>query len=315
MYNKIKTCIFTFILGLALTTSSQSADTKHISLLTIGNSFSNNATHYLPDIVEADPTCQLTLQKASIGGCPLDKHVRLFKEAEKDPSQKHYWYTTPEGRKHYNLKEMLQAQPYDIVTIQQLSIKSPDIETYYPYAPELYDYVKKNAPQAAVWVHQTWSYRTDHPLFQKPDNSQQIMYDRLTKNYRQIAKELNCKILPSGAAMQLAREKQTPKFIFPDPQFDYKNPTHPNLPNQTGSLIRGHHWRKNKDTEQMEFKSDLTHANTRGEFLQALVWYEMLFGKDARKNTFKPKNITDDDAQFLRTIAHETVQTFAQEVQ
>lgn len=315
MYNKIKTSIFTFCLSLALISSTQGADQTHIKLLTIGNSFSNNATRYLPDIVKADPTCQLTLQKASIGGCPLDKHVRLFKEAEKDPSQKHYWYTTPEGKKHYNLKEMLHAQPYDVVTMQQLSRKSPDIETYYPYAPELYNYIQKNAPQAAVWIHQTWSYRIDHPLFQKPDNSQQIMYDRLTKNYRQIAKELNCKILPSGAAMQLVREKQTTKFAFPDPNFNYKNPTHPNLPNQAGSLIRGHHWRKNKDTKQMEFKSDLTHANTRGEFLQALVWYELLFNKDARKNTFKPKDIRDDDAQLLRTIAHETVHTFAQEAE
>ena len=315
MHAKIKTCIFTLFFALIFTSTSHSADPTHITLLTIGNSFSNNATRYLPDIVQADPTCTLTLQKASIGGCPLDKHVRLFKEAEEDTSKKHYWYTTPEGRKHYNLKEMLQALPYDVVTIQQLSRKSTDITTYYPYAPELYNYIKKNAPQAAVWVHQTWSYRTDHPWFSKPDNSQQMMYDRLTKNYRQIAKELNCKILPSGAAMQRAREKQNPQFTFPDPNFDYKNPKHPNLPNQDGTLIKGHLWRKNKDTEQMEFRSDLTHANTRGEFLQALVWYELLFNKDARQNTFKPEDINDDDAQFLRNIAHETVQSFEQEIQ
>ena len=59
------------ILANAVTATEQTP--RHVKLLAIGNSFSGNATHYLPNIVEAAGD-QLTFKHISIGGCPLGKH-------------------------------------------------------------------------------------------------------------------------------------------------------------------------------------------------------------------------------------------------
>src|SRR5438067_980193 len=57
---------------------------KHVRLLAVGNSFSGNATKYLPAIVAASGN-KLTLGHASIGGCPLERHWRHAAAFEADP--------------------------------------------------------------------------------------------------------------------------------------------------------------------------------------------------------------------------------------
>lgn len=73
---------------------------------------------------------------------------------------KPYWTSWPKRRKA-NLPEVIKAAKWDIVTIQQASPVSWDKSKTLPAADELIAYIRKNAPQAEIVIHQTWSYRND----------------------------------------------------------------------------------------------------------------------------------------------------------
>ena len=49
-----------------------------------------------------------------------------------------------------------------------------------------------------------------------------------------------------------------------------------------------------------------------GEYLQACVWFAILFDSDAREVTFVPEALSGEDAAFLREMAQKAVQEFVQ---
>ena len=268
---------------------------KTLSVLAIGNSFTKNATAYLPALVEASPH-NLVLKLAAIGGGPLDRHWKAVEVHEADPKAK-------EGRIYANLplKHFLIMRSWDYVTIQQRSYISTDIETYRPYAEKLAGYIRKHAPTAELVIHQTWAYRADDPRFKSPRDSQENMYKQITFAYTTIAKELSVtKIIPVGRAFQNARAHPDWQFVFPDPNFDYKKAVEPALPHQNHSLNVGWRWKDGK------LRLDGHHANIAGSYLGAAVWYEFFFGDDVRKIKFVPVGLEESDAKFLREIARQT---------
>jgi hypothetical protein len=283
---------------------------KTIKLLTVGNSFAWNATKYLERIVKSVPGCTLLMATANVGGGPLEQHYNMMKKSEKDENFKPYGFRNPVTRKYsrVNLREALSAEKWDIVTMQQYSAYSFKRETFEPYFDKIYAYIRRYAPGAKIFIHQTWAYRLDSSHFRKKDFTQEKMYDLLTANYLFYAGKYHCVILPSGAAFQLCRKRQKPAFTFPDPDFDYKNPEKGTLPREPGSLNVGYRW-----TKKGKFIQDTHHANDRGCYLAGCTWFEVLFGIDARKIAFAPKSLEDKDAEFLREIAHETASTFQQE--
>ena len=105
------------------------------------------------------------------------------------------------------------------------------------------------------------------------------MYDELTVAYERLSKQYDLRIVPIGTAFQKAREMKEWSFSFPDPNFNYESPTHPNVPVQTGSLNTGWIWRKNKKTGEIRFQRDSNHANAIGCYLGGLVHFEFLFGE------------------------------------
>ena len=271
---------------------ASSAAGKHVRLLAIGNSFSKNATHYLPDIVNAAGD-KLTFQHICIGGCPMEKHWKNAEAFQNGSTQAmaRAWIA-------------LTAEKWDFITIQQYSMYSYKLETYRPYAKLLHDYIKSQAPQAAVLIHETWAYREDDPLF-KQTMTQQDMYWNLRNAYETIAVELGCRILPSGDAFENARRDPEWKSIFPDPNFDYKKPQYPALPDQTHSLHAGYNWKKTGN--KWKFGMDGHHAGAAGEYLGAAVWYEGLYGKSVVGNSFVPQGLKAADVTILQRIAHQTV--------
>ena len=104
------------------------------------------------------------------------------------------------------LREMLTAEKWDYVTIQQASPKSFKIETYRPYAQNLVDYIRRHAPQAEVVFHQTWAWREDHTRMGMDQKPRGFMYRELTKAYHTIAREVGIKrIIPVGDASNSLR--------------------------------------------------------------------------------------------------------------
>jgi hypothetical protein len=276
---------------------------KTVRLVTIGNSFSGNATHYLGDLAKAAGHT-LVHQPMSIGGASMEVHWTRIQANEKDPKDPAGLYGTK------SLGGVLKTDDWDFVTIQQASIKSHDLDTYRPFASQLQQYVKTHAPKAELLIHQTWAYRCDDPRFgpkaaKNDPPSREAMYTQLTAAYRTIAKELNLRRIPVGDAFHLA--DSDPKWGFkPDASFDAAKAVAPALPDQTHSLHVGWKWSTDKDGKQ-KLGMDGHHANSAGEYLGACVWFEVMFKESAVGNSFVPKGLAPEDAKYLQETAHKAV--------
>ncbi len=302
--------LLTLILAITLAFPAYSAERDSLKLLTIGNSFSNDAVRQLPQIAKAKGK-ELTIGRATIGGCSLERHARHLSEAiagdENGRAYKAFEDPKTGAKRDVSLIEALQATDWDIVTIQQVSSLSYKRESFQPYMDQLIAAVREHAPKAEIVIHQTWAYREDHDFFKRNDGFTPLkMYEDLTANYRHFADEKGFRILPTGDALHLAR--QTPRWTYvPDPSFDFKNPPAGELPEQRTSLNVGWRWSKNKAGESA-FGLDAIHCNNAGQYLGANVWYATLFETDTLADNFTPPGLTTGDTANLRAIALAAVQ-------
>jgi len=280
---------------------------REVKVLAVGNSFSVNAKQYFNDFNQEDPAHKLTMKVAYIPGCPLDLHVKLARKHEADPNDpagKPY----PDGANgKSSLKTLLLEQPWDIITIQQASWQSADINSYRPHAAVLVEYIRKYCPNTPIMVHETWAYRNDDPIFRSGNYSSEMMYQKLHAAYRTIADELGkLKLIPVGSAFNKANNRSDWQFAA-DPAFKPEQMVYPQVPQQPHSLNIGWYWEKSGDGHKL--KMDGHHANDAGCYLAGLVWREKILGIDAREIRFRPANISERDAAVLREVAHETVKT------
>lgn len=286
--------------------TSAQAEEKTVKLLTIGNSFAENALTFLPPLAESAGH-KLVVGRANLGGCTLERHWNHVAQHEADPNSEG---GSPYGRGKSSLKDLLTKEQWDYVTIQQVSYKSHDPETYQPFADNLYRYIKKHAPDATVLIHQIWAYRIDDPRFTpankgKEPHTHTVMYQQVRQAYHALADKLNLRILPSGDAMYLADRDSNWGYRI-DSAFDFDNATYPSLPDQTHSLHAGWSWRKNADGTRA-LRIDGHHASSAGKYLIGCVWFETLFNDDVTENEFIPKSIDPHYAKFLQQTAHTAV--------
>ena len=132
-----------------------------LKVLSIGNSFSNNAHRYLAEIIKQHGKATAVLGNASIGGCSFKRHWDEHLKSVEDPKHKPYRYKG----KPMNLSEYLTAETWDIVTIQSVSHESFKPELWQPYADNIVALIKELAPQAKIYIHRTWAYRPDNKKF------------------------------------------------------------------------------------------------------------------------------------------------------
>ena len=278
--------------------NSSKADT--LRLLLIGNSFSQNAGQYLPQLAR-EGNHPLVIGRAEIGGCSLEKHWDLAQLADANPSE-------PNGKpyKGKSLRMILSQGKWTVVTLQQNSMNSGYVATYSPYAKNLYDYIKSIQPGARIVFHQTWAYRSDSKDFTLIAENQHAkdsdeMFHKLREAYLGIASSLDIKVMPVGDAFH--KVSSSKKWGYkPNAEYDFSHPVYPNLPNQAQSLHRGYYWDKD---QKLGFDSH--HANEAGCFLGSLVWYTFLFGESPEKITFVPKQVSPEFAKYLKKIANSVV--------
>jgi hypothetical protein len=281
-------------------------------VLAIGNSFTENATVYMPDLI-AMGKADLTICKMTLGGCSLQKHWNLVRQCDLLPDVKPYPRRLIDSGLVQEpvpstLREALVLDKWDYIVLQQVSHDSWRKETYQPYFDNLINLAKELAPQAQPIIHQTWAYRIDAPLLKEWDITQETMYAKLKENYAELAQQYGLPILPSGYAMQQARA------IFkyqPDPNYNFADPKPLELPDQSKSLIVGYRWRiGNTPSGNAELAMDERHANAKGCYLTNAVWYEMFTGRLIADNPFRPEGVTEEEAAILRQTAHEAVKTY-----
>ncbi len=172
-----------------------------MNVLSIGNSFSQDAQRYLHRIAKADGFT-LTTFNLYIGGCPLSLHYRNMISEEKAYMLEMNGEST--GFK-VSLKDALLNRDWDVVTVQQVSHQTPCYETYQPYLDKIVEYVRLCVPKAKIVIHQTWAYEQDsHRLnVEMGYNHHGEMFKDIEASYEKAAEEINADlVIPSGKIFQ-----------------------------------------------------------------------------------------------------------------
>ncbi len=303
-----------FSLAAGLLLAAALCGAEELKVLMIGNSFSQSVLRDLPNIVKASGKDKLKLAQAMIGGCSMQRHCAEYRKSEVNPAHRPYWTNLKLDNRPKNkvsLQDLLTADQWDIVTIQQASHESWNPESF-RFAEELIGMIRRHQPKAEIVIQQTWSYRADDPRIMLPKPKwgfdQNGMYERLTDNYRALAKKYGFRIIPTGFAVQIVRGKTVDKFE-PCTPAELKSLNPPDLPKQAGDIVGKFYWMKHRDGK-LHIDRDTIHLNRRGEYLQGCVWYMFLFKRTAADVKFVPPSISNPDAQFLAECAEEALRNF-----
>ena len=288
--------------------TAKAAD-KPLKVLMVGNSFSICVLNHMPKVA-ADLGCKLDLCSLYIGGCPFSRHAGNLKTSW--PQYKVTWNyggdtstnaipfasvlqhpKDKEGKVrkdqgwHGNLRKMLAADKWDIVTIQQASHESWNWEKYQPHADKLIAAIKELAPQAEIRIQQTWSYnKTDKRICDQETGAagtwgfdRRGMYERLTENYKKLAAANGFKIIPMGLAVENFRAAEK-------------------IDTWKGDVVGN--VKAKKDGKP---SGDPIHLNGNGTYLQGLVWTGALFDADIARCNYVAKGMEPELAEKLKAAA------------
>lgn len=223
-----------------------------MKLLSIGNSFSQDAQEWLHKIAVANGV-ELETTNLMIGGCSLETHWNNMNSGE---AAYYLEQNAQNMERMINLEDALAMDAWDVITVQQASHYSGMPQTYVPYITELVAYVREKCPNAKVYFHQTWAYEidSDHGGFVTYNCDQKEMYRRICDCAAMASRLIGADILPSGPVVQYLRENA--------PEFDYKN----------GALSL------NRDGFHLSWEY--------GRYAAAATWYKVLTGKTPAVNAF-----------------------------
>ena len=168
-----------------------------MNILAIGNSFSQDASRYLHAIAKHDGE-MINVANLYIGGCSLERHYQNMLSQEKAYELQ---YNGVRTGFYVSLNEALNNRQWDIITVQQVSHLSFDPESYLPYISALTELIRSTAPQAKLYLHQTWAYEDGSERLlniAKYPTSKQMLAD-IVKANEKIASLISADgIIPSG---------------------------------------------------------------------------------------------------------------------
>ncbi len=174
-----------------------------MKILSIGNSFSDDAQRYLRQIA-MNEEIEIETLNLCIGGCSLERHADNIKTGKRE-----YLF-------HYNgdlecddlitIDEGILMREWDIVTLQQVSTDSFKEASFYPYIYEVANYVRAKLPNAKIYIHQTWAYEHDcQRVFEVTEGKgAEFMLDGIRRSYGRAKNEIGAEgIIPSGELMEI----------------------------------------------------------------------------------------------------------------
>ncbi len=238
-----------------------------MNVLSIGNSYSQDAQRYLHQIAAADG---FDLQVANLyySGCSLATHHSNMQNGN---AAYNYDINGATSGPKISLEEALEEQDWDVVTLQQVSGDSPDYSTYQPYLDELVAYVRTYAPNAKIVIHQTWAYekgswKLDGAGYDETENGK--MLEDIKAAIAQAAQDVNADyVIPSGE-------------LF-------------------GKLLENNVTTLYRDTYHASFGI--------GRYALGLLWYRALTGNHVANNTFADfsEPITDEQVAAIKLCVTE----------
>jgi len=190
------------------------SEKKTVKVLAIGNSFSMDAMTVLWDIFKSAGYEEVILGDLYIAGCSLETHWHHI-----DSNNKAYdYYYNDNGIwqiiNNKSVKEVLNSNEWDVVTIQQSSSLSGIENSFEPFLSNIINFINKNINNKKTKLawHMTWAYQGTHtnPAFEVFEYNQIKMFNAIRQNiYNQITtKESISLIIPAGIAIQNLRNTE-----------------------------------------------------------------------------------------------------------
>lgn len=127
-----------------------------MKILSIGNSFSQDAQRYLHRLALKEGV-QLKCVNLYIGGCSLRRHYLNMLD---DNVAYDFQFNGQSTGIKVSIRQALVSDNWDYITLQQASHDSAHFGTYTPDIEALSAYVRKYCPKTKLLIHQTWAYET-----------------------------------------------------------------------------------------------------------------------------------------------------------
>lgn len=174
-----------------------------MKILAIGNSFSEDATRYLHQILQTSGI-ENTVVNLYIGGCSLEKHWQNY---EKRAADYMYQLNGEQSERYVSIQDMLEEGGWDVITNQQASHDSGWMVTYEPFLGLLLKEIREKAASAALWLHETWAYEKDsvHGNFMRYHRDREEMAGLVFDSYRAMARKYGIGLIPCGEMIQSLR--------------------------------------------------------------------------------------------------------------
>ena len=186
---------------------------QSFKILSIGNSFSEDAHRYLYEIAKSYgiPSENIVIANMYIGGAPLSTHVSNMTSNAFVYEYQLYKRDQFTRTSNISLQQAIAVEDWDVVTFQQVSNNSGLPETYSNYVNQLISFVDQYAtnPNVEMMWHMTWAYQqnSSHSGFVNYERDQMTMYQAIVDTIGQKIYPLTQiqKVIPSGTAIQNAR--------------------------------------------------------------------------------------------------------------
>ena len=251
-----------------------------IKVLAVGNSFSENAIEQnLYQLAETNGDT-LIIGNMFIPGCTINRHWKCAQSEEVAYQYRKVVNGKKANTSDKSMLECVRDEAWDYISFQQGSYDSGNYATY-TNLPLLMKFVAENVINTKVKYifHATWAYAQDtkHSGFKNYNSNQMCMYNAIIEVVDKIVKEINedksnpnkiAFVVPSGTAIQNGRASSL------------------------GDIFCG---------------SDGYHLNALGKYTAACTWLEMITGKTPVGNSYKPSDITTQQAKIAQQAAHNAV--------
>lgn len=274
-----------FIVGLfALVAAAQQRPVLRV--LAIGNSFSEDAVeHYLWELGQ-EAGIDFVIGNAYRGGWSLAAH---WKDASTRAANTDYRKVVNGRRTNMGkrtIKDIITDEPWDVITLQQVSQEAGREVSYEPSLSLMIGYVKALATNDSVRLgfHQTWAYAQDssHGGFANYDRNQFLMYASIVAAVEEAMQNHRGDLqfyIPVGTAIQNARTTELADPVIGDAQ-----------------------------PVNRELTRDGFHLNyTIGRYIAACTWLEALTGISPVGFKMRPKGVTPEQAALAQKAAHDAI--------
>ncbi len=186
---------------------------QELKILAIGNSFTEDATQYLPSILSAAHIKNVTIARLLNGGLSLENHWNYYSGDstsyfyQKTNPETNMWYKVESG---YSISKAIADEKWDIIVLQQVSYLAGKYESYQPHLNKIRKallQLSTNSKVCFAW-QMTWAYAKNctQAGFANYNNDQLTMYKAIANATQLMKKGSGIDvIIPSGTALQNLR--------------------------------------------------------------------------------------------------------------